>query len=83
MKIKDDLTINSMSLGGYEIPIPKGLSELLNRAGAWKYRAPGLTQSESPLKDYDRKVVKENGHLRTYLTYKKPIEKSRENKKVS
>ncbi|PJN88230.1 hypothetical protein CVN76_05055 [Bacillus sp. mrc49] len=72
-----------MSLGGYEIPIPKGLSELLNRSGAWKYRAPDSIQSESPLEDYDRTVVKENGHLRTYLTYKKPVEKSGKNKKVS
>lgn len=83
MRIKEDLIVTSISLGGYEVPVPKGLSELLNRAGAWKYIAPGLTQKENPLENYDRTVVKENGHYRTYLTYKKPLEKSEENKKVS
>ncbi|WP_260286772.1 hypothetical protein [Peribacillus aracenensis] len=80
MRIKEDLIVTSISLGGYEVPVPIGLSELLNRAGAWKYIAPGsLDNQMDPLENYEREVVKENGNFRTYLTYKKPLE----NKKVS
>ncbi|MBD8589180.1 hypothetical protein IFT92_15370 [Peribacillus simplex] len=84
MRIKEDLIVTSISLEGNEVPVPKGLSELLNRAGAWKYKAPGSLDNEmNPLENYERKVVQENGNFRTYLTYKKPLKKFEENKKVS
>ena len=84
MRVKEDLIITSMSLGDYVLQVPDGLSELLNRAGAWKYIEPDLeTIEESPLENYDRKVVKEEGTLRTILTYKLPSEDNKQNKKVS
>lgn len=84
MRIKEDLIVTSISLEGNEVPVPKGLSELLNRAGAWRYTTPGsLDNQMDPLEHYERKVVKENGNFRTYLTYKKPLEKCEGNKKVS
>lgn len=56
-----------MSLDGYKIPVSEGLSELKNRAGAWKYIEPSCSiEDDSPLKDYDRKTVLEDGKLRTY-----------------
>lgn len=71
MKLNVDLVITSMSLDGYEIPIPKGLSELMNRAGAWELVKPeSSSEDDDCLKNYNRKVVVEDGKLRTYLTYK-------------
>ena len=84
MRVKEDLIITSMSLGDYVVQVPNGLSELLNRAGAWKYIDPTLdTNEENPLENYDRKVVKEEGTIRTFLTYKLPSEDINRNKKVS
>lgn len=84
MRVKEDLIITSMSLGDYVVQVPDGLSELLNRAGAWRYIDPNLdTIEESPLENYDRKVVKEEGTLRTFLTYKLPSEDIKQTKKVS
>jgi hypothetical protein len=72
MEIKDELIITRMSLDGHNISIPEGLSDLLNRAGAWKCIEPDSYRYQvNPLDNYDRKVVKENGKLRTYLTYKR------------
>lgn len=84
MRVKEDLIVTSMSLGGYEVLVPKGLSELLNRSGAWKYKAPGVIEKEkNPLENYERKVIMEEGKLRTYLTYKMPIKDSKQNRKLS
>ncbi|WP_110926820.1 hypothetical protein [Bacillus massiliglaciei] len=73
-KVDFDVIVTGISLNGYEIPVPPGLSELLNNAGAWVYEVPGTEveeeEEEDPLKDYERKVVLENGSLRIYLTYK-------------
>jgi len=75
MKVNIDIEITRMELDGFEIPIPPGLSELMNRAGAWAYvtteeEEKSQRQSEEILKDYDRKTVLEDGKLRTYLTLK-------------
>ncbi|MFS0766168.1 hypothetical protein [Peribacillus phoenicis] len=70
MKIKQELIVTGISLDGFEIPVPEGLSEILNNAGAWVYKEKVEEDGDNPLKDYDRKVVLEDGKLRTYLTYK-------------
>lgn len=58
-----DISIKSMSIDGHPIPVPHGLSELLNRAGAWS-AAP-----IPPLKEYRREVKRVDGRLVTELTY--------------
>lgn len=69
--MKESFEIKSMCLDGYEIPIPEGFSDLMNRSGAW--RLIESDKKENPLvEEYDRKVVKEGGRLRSYLTYKGP-----------
>lgn len=84
MKVNEALTITGISLDGHKIPIPKGLSELLNDSRAWRYEVPDNTSNkDNPLGDYERKVVKENGQLRTYLTYKSQSSKADSAKKVS
>lgn len=58
-----DISIKSMSIDGHTFPVPHGLSELLNRAGAWS-AAP-----ISPLEGYRRKIKRVNGQLVTVLIY--------------
>lgn len=61
-----NITINGMSLDGYSVMVPQGLSDLLNASGAW-----GLPQQETDfIKQYDRKVEMRNGKLVTVLTKK-------------
>lgn len=82
MKITEELIVTEMSLEGHKLKIPKGFSELLNRSGAWEYIKPDDSKKENGnLKDYDRKVVLEDGRLRTYLTYKNDSVKTK--KKIS
>lgn len=60
------INITEMSLDGYSVIVPQGLSDLLNASGAW-----GLPQVESDfVKKYDRKVEMRNGKLVTVLTKK-------------
>lgn len=62
-----EITITSMKIGDYEVPPPHGLSELINRAGAW-----GIKKEDSIIsKEYDRKVIKRDGQLVTILTKKR------------
>lgn len=82
MKIKEELIITGMTLDGYEVPIPEGFSELMNRSGAWEYIEPDESSDSGYLKNYDRRVAREDGRLRTYLTYKNPLS-SRQNKRIS
>lgn len=69
--MKFEFEITKITYEGYELPIPPGFSEFMNRAGAWKYVKPNeIPKPDDKLyKDYTRKVVLENGKLRTYLTY--------------
>lgn len=84
MKLNVDLEITNLQLDGHEIPIPKGLSELMNRSGAWEIVKPDhLSSEDSSLNNYNRKVVVEDGKLRTYLTYKNSSQKSEQIKKIS
>jgi len=57
------IRIKKMSLGGHSVPVPIGLSELVNRAGAW------TSESVPPLSTYRREVKKIAGRLVTELTY--------------
>ena len=57
------ITITGMSIDGHPIPVPHGLPELLNRAGAWS-AAP-----IPPLDGYRREMKRVDGHLITELTY--------------
>jgi hypothetical protein len=62
--MKPNFIITRMQVGGFEVPIPVGLSELLNQAGAW-----GIRNDEPVhLKQYDRRVEMRNGKLFTVLT---------------
>ncbi|MGE8080482.1 hypothetical protein [Peribacillus loiseleuriae] len=70
MKIEQFLIVTSISLDGHNIPVPEGLSEILNRSGGWETVKSGSNDND-PLKDYEKKVVLENGRLFTRLTYKK------------
>lgn len=58
-----NISIKSMSIDGHNVPVPHGLSELLNRAGAWS-AAP-----IPPLDGYRRAVKRVNGHLITEIIY--------------
>lgn len=60
------IEITKMKLGDYEVPVPQGLSDLLNTAGAW-----GIKRQDPPcVKQYDRRVEKRDGRLFTVLTLK-------------
>jgi hypothetical protein len=60
-------TITGIKIDDYDLPVPHGLSELLNEAGAW-----GIPEKESTISDqYDRRVEKrEDGSIVTVLTKK-------------
>lgn len=57
------ITITGMSIDGHNVPVPHGLSELLNRAGAWS-AAP-----IPPLEGYRREVKRVDGRFVTELIY--------------
>ena len=57
-----NIAIKSMSIDGHDVPVPHGLSELLNRAGAWS------ATPIPPLDGYRREVKRVDGHLITELT---------------
>lgn len=67
MSLDVEFEITSLQVEGYELSVPEGLSELMNRAGAWRY---SKGDREDILKNYDRKVVIEDGAIRTYLICK-------------
>jgi hypothetical protein len=60
-------TITRMQIGKYEVPVPHGISELLNQSGAWVIKS----EDTPPLKEYDRRVEKRDGKLFTILTKKR------------
>lgn len=57
------ITLTGMQLDGHSISVPGGLSELLNRAGAWS------TEEIPPLVGYRREVKRLEGRLVTELIY--------------
>lgn len=56
-----EIKITGIRIGNYSIPVPHGLSELINKTSAW-------STEKSNLKGYHRKVVKKDGKLMTILT---------------
>ncbi|MFP3378170.1 hypothetical protein SB767_17375 [Bacillus sp. SIMBA_069] len=37
MIIREGIEVTTVSIDGYDLPIPEGLSEFLLRAGYWRY----------------------------------------------
>jgi hypothetical protein len=69
---KVELTITGMRIGEYSVPVPSGLSELINRANAWSL------QTEKPkFEGYHREVVKKDGKLFTIFTKVSPEKKKK------
>lgn len=61
-----NITITGISLDGHSVPVPKGLSELLNAAGAW-----GIRKNVPTINDqYDRRVEKRGENFVTVLSLK-------------
>lgn len=57
------MTITRLQIGEFEVPVPHGLSELLNRAGAWKEKKEAPSAPEG----YTREVIKRDGKIVTLL----------------
>ncbi|KLA22220.1 hypothetical protein [Bacillus cereus] len=71
MIIREGIEVTSVTLNGYEFPIPEGLSEFLLRAGYWRYGEEiESSVDEEFLAQYERKTVLEDGRLCTIFTYK-------------
>jgi hypothetical protein len=64
MKNKLNFIITRMQVGEFEVPVPVGLSELLNQAGAWGIR----NEEPEHLKEYERRVEMRDGKIFTVLT---------------
>jgi hypothetical protein len=62
-----NITITGMSLDDHYVPVPAGLSDLLNSPNLW-VKEPRETKF---IQDYDRRVEKIGGNLVTFLTLKK------------
>lgn len=64
-----NIKITAMYLDGHSVPVPEGLSELINSAGAWG------TPKRNPmiLEKYERKVERRGENWVTIFTFKKTI----------
>lgn len=69
LKVREGIVVTSISLDGYNFPIPNGFSEFLLRAGYWEY-GEKTSESNDVLSNYDREVFIEDGQLCTKLTFK-------------
>lgn len=77
MIIREGIEVTSVTLDGYELPVPKGFSEFLLRAGYWRVGEEVETiNREEILSKYDREVFVEDGRLHTRMTLKKQPKKS-------
>jgi len=64
------IVITKMKIGDYEVPVPRGLSELLQ--GSW------VEQKSAPsVNGYERKVEMRNGRLYTVLKKKQVPENAK------
>ncbi|MCU4942122.1 hypothetical protein OCF52_21750 [Bacillus cereus] len=73
MIIREGIEVTRVSIDGYDLPIPEGLSEFLLRAGYWRYDEKEEEESSNDveiLANYDRKTTLKDGVLSTTLTYK-------------
>jgi hypothetical protein len=58
------ISIESLQIDGHSVPVPEGLSELLEQT--W-----GMVEKENVLMaDYDRRVIKKENGFVTWLTKK-------------
>ncbi|ARJ24223.1 hypothetical protein B7492_24780 [Bacillus mycoides] len=72
MIIREGIEVTKVSIDGYGLPIPEGLSEFLLRAGYWRY-GEGEEESSNDVEilvNYVRKTVLKDGVLSTTFTYK-------------
>ncbi|MBG9838390.1 MULTISPECIES: hypothetical protein [Bacillus cereus group] len=76
MIIREGIEVTSVTLDGYELPIPEGFSEFLLRSGYWVSGEVETINREEILSKYEREVFVENGKLHTRMTLKKQSKKS-------
>ncbi|EJV65385.1 MULTISPECIES: hypothetical protein [Bacillus] len=72
MIIREGIEVTKVSMDGYDLPIPEGLSEFLLRAGYWRY-GEGEEESSNDVEilvNYDRETVLKDGILSKTFTYK-------------
>lgn len=62
-----NITITGINLDGHNVPVPNGLSELINASGAWSKKK----RNSNYLDGYDQRTERKNGNLVTVLTLKK------------
>ncbi|MGA5662765.1 hypothetical protein ACPCZR_25195 [Bacillus bombysepticus] len=71
MIIREGIEVTRVSIDGYDLPIPEGLSKFLLRAGYWRYSEKEESSNDVEiLANYDRKTTLKDGVLSTTLTYK-------------
>jgi hypothetical protein len=58
-----NITITGIRIGEQSVPVPHGLSELINRANAWS-----IVEEKPKFKGYHREIVMQDGKLKTVLT---------------
>lgn len=56
------ISVSSLKIDGHSVPVPEGLSELLE--STWV----SSREEKDLLKKYDRKVIQRNGNFVTLLT---------------
>lgn len=76
MIIREGIEVTSVTLDGYELPIPEGFSQFLLRSGYWVSGEVETINYDDVLSNYDSSVVLENGKLFTNFIYKGPSKKS-------
>ncbi|KAB2443031.1 hypothetical protein [Bacillus luti] len=69
MIIREGIEVTSITLDGYEFPIPEGFSEFFYFVLDIGEEVETINSEEILLK-YDREVFVENGRLHTRITYK-------------
>lgn len=74
--IREGIEVTSVTLDGYELPIPEGFSEFLLRSGYWVSGEVETINYDEVLSNYDSNVVFENGKLFTKFIYKGSSKKS-------
>ncbi|MEH7219657.1 hypothetical protein [Bacillus toyonensis] len=76
MIIREGIEVTSVTLDGYELPIPEGFSQFLLRSGYWVSGEVETINYDDVLSNYDSSVVLENGKLFTKFIYKGPSKKT-------
>jgi hypothetical protein len=61
--VSHNITITGIRIGEHSVPVPHGLSELINRTNAWS-----ILTEKPDFEGYHREVVRKDGKLMTILT---------------